>query len=90
MRLLRIRASMAEEDMRVALRDRLRPRLRGNGLRVEVIGPDGESLGLLACSAIHVECTGRHEPIIAHVTVDVAELDLLAVEGQLVEEKRHG
>lgn len=87
-RILRIRAVMSEDDMRVALLNRLRPRLRGNGLRVEVLGPDGEVIGLLAASAIHIECSGRAEPIIAHVTVDVGELDLLAIEGQVVEGER--
>lgn len=77
-RLFRIRAVMLPEDMRAAITPR--PRLRGRGLHVEVIGPDGEVLGLLACSAINIECTGRNEPITATVKVDVSEIDLVAEE----------
>lgn len=86
MRLLRIRAVMDPLDMANRELRTHRPRLIGKNACVEVIGPAGEVLGLLACTAFHIECTGRNEPIRAHVTVDVAEVDLLALEAERVPE----
>lgn len=91
MRILRIRVAMDELGLRSRKLDSSRPRITGRNARVEVVGPDGEVLGLLACTAFHVECTGRDAPVRAHVTCDVAEVDLLAIESEpLPEEERHG
>jgi hypothetical protein len=79
-RLLRIRAMMTPEDMRQVGDTGPRGRLRGKGLHVEVVGPDSEVLGLLAVSAITIECKGRREPVTATVRCDVSELDLLVQE----------
>lgn len=85
MRILRIRVAMDELDLRSRKLDSSRPRIMGKNARVEVVGPDGEVIGLLAC-------TGRDAPVRAHVTCDIAEVDLLAIVDSepLPEEERHG